>query len=873
MTSPLTPARWARVSEILDAALDQPALASAIIAERCGDDAGLREHVWRLLSADRRAGSFLSEPAVAFVPSVADSIEGLDAPTPKTVGPWRIVREIGRGGMGVVYLAERTGDQFRQLAALKLVRTGAGGEYILGRFHRERRILARLNHPNIARLLDGGRAEDGRPFLAMEYVEGQQLTAYCRDRSLALEQRLRLFLSIAEAVKHAHAQLVVHRDLKPSNILVTGTGDPRLLDFGIAKLLEEDTDAALTRAGQPLMTPEYAAPEQLRGDAVSTATDVYALGLILYELLVGKHAFPNRTPSAGGEAAAVHDRVRPSAAAGDKATRRRLIGDLDTIIMMALRDEPARRYPSVEALARDVERHLAGLPVSARPDTFAYRSRKFVRRHRWGVAVSAAALLVLVIFAASMGEQARRTARQRDRAERVSKFLVELFTVSSPLSKGGDVTAREILDRGAQRIETELAMEPETQGDLMDTMGRVYWAIGLLGKAELLFTHAVDVRRGVLGRDNVATGRSMNALGNVLVREGRLDAGVRVLSDALDGQRRTLGPDHDETLGTMNDLAYWLGVLGRFSDSETLHREVLDVRRRRHGSEHGQTVWSLNDLGIVVSRQGRYREAEALMIEALAIWRRIKRPGNQDTFNEALFKENLAGVYQRQRRYVEAEEHFVSAASDLERIMGAENPHTLTAMKDLAAFYTVVGRYDESEKLLLKTLDIGRRVFGERHVEMLQSAYWLSIVYRDQGRLAEAERVQVETLAMQRHDLGAEYPDTLLSIANLARILAKQGRLSAAEPLLQQALDVQQRRFGAQFPDVAESRFGLACLAALVGRRAQALELVSQAVGSGHVDPAWLTRESDLRILRGEPRFERLIAGHQSPGPVRSQNH
>jgi eukaryotic-like serine/threonine-protein kinase len=861
MSTPLTPAMWARVSAILDELLDAREIPVAAVDERCDGDEAVRDHVMRLLRAHRRAEGFLSQ-AVMAAPALEEALDALETTAPESVGPWRIVREIGRGGMGVVYLAERSGDDFNQLGALKLVRLGAGTRQIVARFRRERRILASLHHSNIARLLDGGRAADGRPYMVMEYVEGQPLTAYCSEQRLGVDERLRLFVAICDAVQHAHAQLVVHRDLKPSNILVTPAGQPRLLDFGIAKVLAEDeTDGALTRTGLPVMTPEYAAPEQLRGEPVSTATDVYALGLILYELLTGRRVFANRT-IAGPTSGAVPP--RPSAVAEGRALRRRLTGDLETMVLKAMHDDPGRRYPSVEALARDIDRHLAGLPVSARPDTLGYRARKFAIRHRWGVAVTAAAGIVLVAFAATMAEEARRTARQRDRAERVSHFLVELFNVSSPFAQGGSVTAREILDRGAQRIETELAAEPEMQGDLLDTMGKVYWTLGVLGRAEQLYARAVDLRTRVLGADNPRTLVSMNSLANVLVREGRLEQGTRLLSDTLNAQRRVFGAEHVATLKTMNDLAFWLGTLGRYAESERLHREVLAARRRRSSPDDGWTVWSLNDLSVVVARQGRYAEAEALMTEGLAIWTRIKRPGNADVFNESLFRGTLAGIYQRQRRYVEAEKQFRGALTDLERVMGSENPHTLTLSKEMATFLAVTGHADESDKLQSRTLEISRRVFGPHHLETLQSAFWLSIVYRDEGRLAEAERLQVETLEAQRNEFGPDYPDTLLSRVNLGRIAAKRGRITEAEGLLRDTMDRQRRLFGERFPDTVEAMFGLACVAALDGRRAEALDTLGQALATGYLDPARLEREPDLAGLRDAPEFQRLASGRST---------
>ncbi len=390
MRTPSSP-EWDRVSLILDSLLDRPEHEwAAALDERCGDDAALRRQVLRLLAAHRRANGFLSRPFSLAAPTLTGELEEAfakeEVAAPERVGSWRLLRELGRGGMAVVYLAERTGEQFSQRGALKLVHAGLGSGEILARFRRERQILAGLNHPYIARLLDGGRAEDGRPYLIMEYVEGRPLTRYCRERALDVEARLRLFVNICHAVQHAHVRLVVHRDLKPSNILITDAGEPRLLDFGIAKLLAQDeTAATLTRTGLPLMTPEYAAPEQLRGEAVSTATDVYALGLILYELLAGRHPWRDPIGAANGDSAGRREPPRPSLAMADRVLRRRLAGDLDTIVLMALREEPARRYASAEALARDIERHLAGLPVSARPDTVGYRARKFASRHRWGV--------------------------------------------------------------------------------------------------------------------------------------------------------------------------------------------------------------------------------------------------------------------------------------------------------------------------------------------------------------------------------------------------------------------------------------------------------------------------------------------------------
>jgi serine/threonine-protein kinase len=871
VSTPSSP-EWRRVSSILDDLLERSEPEwTALVDERCAGDAELRRQVERLLSAHRRAQSFLSEPPAMATPSLLEELEKAtedeELAAPATVGPWRLLREIGRGGMGVVYLAERTGEQFSQRAALKLVHGGLGSAEVLARFRRERQILAGLSHPHIARLLDGGRAEDGRPYLTMEYVEGRPLTDYCREKALDVEARLRLFVAICHAVQHAHGRLVVHRDLKPSNILITEAGEPRLLDFGIAKLLAKDeAETTLTRAGLALMTPQYAAPEQLCGETVSTATDVYALGLILYELLTGRHPYRERSGLGAGEPISRREPPRPSLAVADRALSRRLAGDLDTIVLMALREQPARRYASAEALARDLDRHLARLPVSARPDTFAYRARKFAGRHRSGVAVSAVAAFLLIAFAVTMAEQARRTARQRDRAERVSKFLVELFSVSDPL-KGGNVTAREILDRGAGRIERELAAEPEVQGDLLDTMGRVYFSIGVFDKARQLLERSVDVRSRVLGANDSRTLSSMNTLGNVLVRAGRFDSGIRLFRETLERQRRSLGADHEATLRTMNDVAFWLGFMGRWTEAEKLHRDVLERRRRRYGELSGETVWSVSDLGVVLMSQGRYSEAKPFLEKAIQIWRRIRAPGDPDSFKEALFRSRLASLYQGQRRYAEAEKVFADALANIRRVMGPENDHTISATKDLAVLYAVTGRYAESEKLLRKALEVSRRVLGPRHVDTLQTPYWLAVVQAAQGRLEEAEKFQTEALALQREILGAEHPDTLLSMGNLGRIRGKQGRPAEGRQLLTEALDVQTRRFGASHPHAAESLYGLACVDALSGRHAESLDFLRRALETGHLDPSRLLRESDLRALQEDAKLQRLVAAADGERP------
>ena len=409
--------RFQRCEELFHAALAlEGAAREAFLEEACATDRGLRAEVERLLSAHARAGDFIGSPAVAPPATWAGAEEGAG----RRIGPYSIVRELGRGGMGAVYLAERADGQYQHRVALKLIKRGMDTEQVLARFRSERQILASLDHPNIARLLDGGSTDQGLPFFAMEYIEGEPIDTYAGRAGLSVEDRLRLFLQVCGAVAYAHQNLVIHRDIKPLNILVTSEGTPKLLDFGIAKVLHPGGEETSTVTSMRLLTPEYASPEQVEGRHATTVSDVYALGVVLYELLTGRSPYRlrSRTPQEVVEAVRTTDPERPSQAGDDEKVRRRLRGDLDTILLTALRKEPGRRYQSVEQFGADVRRHLEGMPVLARPDTFGYRAGKFVRRNRVPVAAGSLVVLALVAGTVATAYQAHQARVAQARAER-----------------------------------------------------------------------------------------------------------------------------------------------------------------------------------------------------------------------------------------------------------------------------------------------------------------------------------------------------------------------------------------------------------------------------------------------------------------------
>lgn len=597
----MNPERWQRVERLVEDALDQPAdLRAAHVRRLCGDDGHLFAEVMRVLRSYDQVDTYLESPVVprrvdanysetltttnVYVDGESDRDDsGPVAPLEAgdRVGSYRLRRRLGRGGMGDVFLAERADDTFRRQVAVKVVHRGPHASGVQRRFKSERQILASLDHPNIARLLDGGSTDDGRPYLVMELVEGVPIDRYCDEQQLSIRQRLRLFLDVCSALQYAHQNLVVHRDIKPSNILVTRDGVPKLLDFGIAKLLNPELfpyTIELTRSDLHPMTPQYASPEQLKGQAITTASDVYALGVLLYKLLAGRlphfaHGLspeelervlggeePSRPSSAaqgvetdGGSAA----RLTPETIARARATqpqtlRRQLLGDLDNIALMALRKEPHRRYGSVDQLTDDVQRHLADMPVRARPDTVGYRVRKFVGRNRVSVAAGGLAALLLVVFAVAVFRQAQeirrerdRVALERDKAQRVADFMVDLFEVADPSeSRGNTITVREVLDRGADKTLSELADQPEIQSTLLTTIGRVYGSLGLYGRAGPLLEQSLEQRRELYGEPSLEVAESLVQVAWQRLGVQQFDQSLELLEQSLAMRQELFGDGH-----------------------------------------------------------------------------------------------------------------------------------------------------------------------------------------------------------------------------------------------------------------------------------------------------------------------------------------
>ena len=763
MSTPLD--RFRRVDEVFDAALDLPAAERAAYIDRvCSEDQETRDGVLLLLDAYRRSESFLESPAVEVA---APLLEGAhlfaSASTPAHIGAFRIVRELGRGGMGRVFLGERDDGQFEQRAAIKLIQHDAPG--LIRRFLEERRILALLEHPNIARLMDGGVTTDGLPYFAMELVEGEPIDRYCELHDLSLEQRLALFADVCDAVTYAHQQLVIHRDLKPSNILVTPDGQVKLLDFGIAKLLTpRDGARDVTHTQFQIMTPEFAAPEQVRGQAVSTATDVYSLGVLLYMLLSGERPYElhGKSPAELERIICESEPERPSGKAGGKFARR-LRGDLDMIVMKALHKDKTRRYQSPAALSQDIARFRTGRPVVARPDSRRYRLSKFVARHKAGVA--AAAVLLLLMSGAVARERVLRNRAETEalKAKEVENFLVSVFDVNDPYAieskDGSKVTARELLDRGASRIDSTLVDQPGVQAELRTELGRIYKNLGIFDKAMPLLERALAQRRSLYGQSNAEVAESMTLLGETLVEQDKLAEAEPLLRDALAQRRKLFGNNHAGTAESVSKLATFFEHSNKYDDAEPLRAEALEINRSVFGDTAIAFAISLVNSGLLQFRKGEYKQAEALYRQALPI--QVKH-------------------------------------------LGENHPETARAMQNLAQTLQLGGEPDEAVVLYRRALAAKRVALGNAHPSVTISLNNLGMMLaREMNLLDEGEAMVREALALDRQIFGEKHSYVAASLGNLGTILISKGEFAESDRLLQQALGINRGLFGPRHLNVA----------------------------------------------------------------------
>jgi eukaryotic-like serine/threonine-protein kinase len=808
------------------------------IKAACGGDVTLEERVRALSIARAQAAA----PPAAASPSTRGTIMVSVAPSEQPgdrIGPYKILQLIGEGGCGMVYMAEQE-QPVRRRVALKVIKLGMDTREVIGRFEAERQALALMDHTNIARVLDAGATDKGRPFFVMELVRGIKITDYCDQNNLATSERLELFTQVCRAIQHAHQKGIIHRDIKPSNILVTlhdGVPVPKVIDFGIAKAMDQRlTDKTVfTKFEQFIGTPAYMSPEQaeMSGLDIDTRSDIYSLGVLLYELLTSRTPFDQKELLAAGLDAMrrlIREKEPPKPSTrlstmlqGDLTTVAKqrhapppklihiVKGDLDWIVMKALEKDRTRRYETASGLAADVQHFLTNEPVVARPPSTLYRVQKLVRRNRLAFAaagaVSASILIGLVLstWLFLREKEARRLAmREAKHSQQVALFLEDMLKGVGPsVALGRDTTLlKEILDKTVQRVTTDLKDQPEVQAEICNTIGEVYRALGQLKKAEGLHREARTLQGRPVGGKRADVATSLSDLAFVLRDQGKLAEAESLQREALALRRKLYGNEHPEVALSLNNLALVLRSQSKPAEAERLHREALAMQKKLLGDEDVAVASSLNNLAFALRDQGKLAEAEKCFRESLAMQKKLLGANHPGV---AITTDNLAFVLRDEAKLDEAETLVRQSLAMQRKLFSEEHPSVATAMNNLALVLAARGNYPEAVELHRKALALRRKLLGAEHPEVASSLDNLALALRKQKQLAEAESLEREALAMRKRLFGEEHLALASSLNNLALILHDQGKLAEAEASFQESLAMQKRLLGGENPSVATS--------------------------------------------------------------------
>jgi len=845
MPEAIPESNWRRIEDLFYAAIDlEPAMRHAFLDGACGEDLKLKAEIDSLLRSSQETLGF-ARNAILHVAKRETTEVDL---TGTRIGAYQLLRVIGRGGMGTVYLAARADDLYQQNVAIKLMDAGfAQAENMRARFSAERQILANLNHPNIARLLDGGITEGGLPYLVMEHVDGLPIDEFCRRSGQSTEGLLKLFVRVCAAVEYAHHNLVIHRDIKPGNILVTPEGVPKLLDFGISKLLDRrSSNPDLGFLSEWIMTPEYAGPEQISGGPITTSTDVYALGVLLYELFSGARPFATEHKSLSDVFRAIRNQVpeppskvrREVSQSGYFVDFRRFREDIDSIVLKAVRKEPERRYASVAEFADDLRRTLEDYPVRARADDWNHRAKKFVRRHTVAVGSGLVAAAALICFSIGMGvlakqeAEARSTAdQQRAAAQKEADFLSGIFQAATPeMAKGREVTARELLDAAASRIDGDLASAPQVKATMLDDLGRAYTDLGLYSKAEPPLEHSYQLRQGNLELQTLEGAATVEALGRLYRLQGDYKKAEPLFRQALSILRRNKRPNDPEIAESLNDLGeclYWeghdleaeedlrqalaidrepdtdLGAMtrdylalvlerkGDFDDANELLRKASEISEKTQGKVSPIYAIILQNLGGALTQLGDFPAAESAERRALEIRRKLSGDEHPDT---AYTLNNVGWILLAEGDWSQAKPFLREALGVRHKLLGEHHPLYAASLANWARVLQAQGDYAGADRFFQSALKILRENGRSDNWTSAQILYYLSLLNLDRGRFSEAERYAKEALEIQQKVEGNAGPEVASSLYALAIVKESQGELTAAEALLRSALDIRKRK-------------------------------------------------------------------------------
>ncbi len=812
---------WQQAKDLFEAASRlEPEQRARFVEEACRGDAGLRAQVESLLLSHEQAPSFLEKPQIITAEDAAFEEADREA-VGRRIGHYRIRRRIAAGGMGVVYLAEQENPQ--RTVALKLIRSEFASPAMLRRFEHEAHILGRLQHPGIAQIFEAGTAdaEDGpRPYFAMEFVEGRSLTEYARAKSLGTRQRLELMTRICDAVQHAHQKGVVHRDLKPANILVDELGQPKVLDFGVARATDADvrTTTLRTDVGQLIGTLPYMSPEQVAGNPedLDTQSDVYSLGVLCYELLAGCLPYEIQRKTIPEAIRVIGSQEPRPLSSINKVFR----GDLETIVGKALEKERGRRYLSASDFSSDIVRYLRNEPITARPPSAAYQIRKLVARHRLPFALAGAIFLIVASSAIVATVQAARLTKERDRAERVNAYLQQMLAWFDPATaKGTTVTLKEVLDEADGRVERELAEQPLIAAALRETIGNGYVRLGLYDLAEPRLGAALRSRRAQLPADDPAVARSLQSLADLHFARSDYATAEPLYREALSIRRRSLGPKNPDVATSVDRLGWLLKERGDYPAAESALREALDIRRGLFGEEHLDIATSLDHVALLLHARGDHQSAEPFFREALAMRRKLLGEVHPEV---ALSVSNLAWILKEKGDYAESEPLYRDALEMRRKLFGEQHPDVALGMNNLGVLLHQKGDYAAAETLYREALEMRRRLLGKGHLDVAVSLANLGSLLSERGDPAAAEPMLREALAIRRNTLGSDHPDVADTLNNLGGTLYDKGDYAGAEQAFREGLEIERKILGDEHPSIAMMTNNLAATQRKQGKRAEA---------------------------------------------------